>query len=223
MSVEWKSRTRLVDEVVDVIRDRIYEGAYPPGAPIRQEQLAAELNVSRTPLREALRMLEREGLVKVAPGRGLRVVTADLPALLAAYEAREMVDGLAARLVARRARPEHHDELERILEQQRAAFDPWRPSEYTVGNVLFHRRLIELSENEYVIGQLPLVRMTSQVFTPLKLIDEQRAASAVVEHGQIVAAIAAGDTEESERLARAHIRATIESLERRLRDGESVA
>jgi DNA-binding GntR family transcriptional regulator len=134
-----------------------------------------------------------------------------------------MVDGLAARLVARRARPEHHDELERILEQQRAAFDPWRPSEYTVGNVLFHRRLIELSENEYVIGQLPLVRMTSQVFTPLKLIDEQRAASAVVEHGQIVAAIAAGDTEESDRLARAHIRATIESLERRLRDGESVA
>ncbi len=63
MSVEWKSRTRLVDEVVDVIRDRIYEGTYPPGAPIRQEQLAAELNVSRTPLREALRMLEREGLV----------------------------------------------------------------------------------------------------------------------------------------------------------------
>jgi DNA-binding GntR family transcriptional regulator len=221
-SLEWKSRTRLVDEVVHVIRERIYDGAYPPGAPIRQEQLATELNISRTPLREALRMLEREGLVKVAPGRGLRVVDADLPSLLAAYEAREMVDGLAARLVARQASAEHDRELAAILDGQRAALDPWRPAEYTAANVLFHQRIVELSENEYVIGQLPLVRMTSQVFTPLKLIDESRATRAVAEHERIAGAIAAGDGEGSERLARAHIRATIESLEGRLRDDEEL-
>lgn len=221
-SLEWKSRTRLVDEVVDVIRDRIYDGTYPPGAPIRQEQLAAELNVSRTPLREALRMLEREGLVKVAPGRGLRVVDADLPSLLAAYEAREMIDGLAARLVARQARGAHDCELAAILDEQRAALDPWRPAEYTAANVLFHQRIIELSENEYVIAQLPLVRMTSQVFTPLKLVDESRATTAVAEHERIAGAIAAGDADGSEQLARAHIRATIESLERRVRNGEEL-
>jgi DNA-binding GntR family transcriptional regulator len=217
--VEWKSRTRLVDEVVDVIRDRIYEGAYPPGAPIRQEQLAAELNVSRTPLREALRMLEREGLVQVAPGRGLRVVTADLNSLLAAYEAREMIDGLAARLAARHEERAHDEELARILEAQAAALDPWTPAAYTTANVLFHRRIIEFSRNEYVIAQLPLVRMTSQVFTPLKLIDESRASTAVVEHRAIAAAIAARRADEAERLARAHIRTTIASLERRLADG----
>jgi len=216
--VEWKSRTRLVDEVVDVIRDRIYDGSYPPGAPIRQEQLASELNVSRTPLREALRMLEREGLVKVAPGRGLRVVTADLPSLLAAYEAREMIDGLAARLAARDENRSHDLELARILEEQAATLDPWTPTAYTATNVAFHRSIIEFSKNEFVIAQLPLVRMTSQVFTPMKLVDESRATAAVVEHRGIAAAIANGETEESERLARAHIRATIDSLEQRLRD-----
>jgi DNA-binding GntR family transcriptional regulator len=215
-STVWKSRTRLVDEVVDVIRDRIYEGGYPPGAPIRQEQLAAELNVSRTPLREALRMLEREGLVKVAPGRGLRVVTADLPELLDAYEAREMVDGLAARLAARRGDAAALAHLSSLVDGQAEALDPWTPSIYTAGNVAFHRAIVEASGNEHVVAQLPLVRMTSQIFTPLKLIDRERAVQAVAEHGAILAAMAAGDEQEAERRARAHIRHTIDSLRLRL-------
>lgn len=216
--LDWKSRTRLVDEVVDVIRDRIYEGDYLPGAPLRQEQLAAELNISRTPLREALRMLEREGLVKVAPGRGLRVVSADLQELLEAYEAREMVDGLAARLAARRGDGDLADRLATILDAQAAALSPWTPRDYTAANVAFHRALVEGSHNPYVIGQLPLVRMTSQIFTPLKLIDAGRATSAVAEHRAIAAAVSACDESEAERLAREHIRTTIVSLRLRLAD-----
>jgi DNA-binding GntR family transcriptional regulator len=214
--IDWKSRTRLVDEVVEVLRDRIYEGDYPPGAPIRQEQLAAELNVSRTPLREALRMLEREGLVKVAPGRGLRVVNADLRELLDAYEAREMVDGLAARLAARRCDPETRAQLEAIVAGQAAALEPWTPVAYTAANVAFHRAIVEASGNEHVVAQLTLVRMTSQIFTPLRLIDNVRAAQAVVEHRAILAAIVAHDEQEAEERARAHIRSTIGSLRDRL-------
>jgi len=212
----WKSRTRLVDEVVEVLRDRIYDGDYPPGTPIRQEQLAGELNVSRTPLREALRMLEREGLVKVAPGRGLRVVTADLGELLDAYEAREMVDGLAARLAARRCDAETRARLEALVAAQAAALEPWTPAAYTAGNVAFHRAIVEASGNEYVIAQLTLVRMTSQIFTPLRLIDHDRAAEAVVEHGAVLAAIIAGDEHDAEEQARAHIRHTIDSLRKRV-------
>lgn len=219
--IEWKSRTRLVDEVVDVIRDRIYEGGYPPGAPIRQEQLATELKVSRTPLREALRMLEREGLVKVAPGRGLRVVTADLPALLDAYEVREMIDGLAARLLARGADGALAGRLESMVEAQAAALDPWTPAAYTAANVAFHRAIVEGSRNEHVVAQLPLVRMTSQIFTPLKLLDVGRAALAVAEHRAIAAAIASRDQDEAERLARVHIHTTIAALEARLATEES--
>lgn len=213
---QWRSRTRLVDEVVDVIRDRIYDGVYAPGAPLRQEQLAAELDVSRTPLREALRMLEREGLVKVAPGRGLRVVDADLPALLDAYEAREMIDGLAARLLARRADAGVLARLAAVVDEQESALEPWQAAAYTAANVEFHRLVVESCGNDHVVSQLPLVRMTSQIFTPLKLLDLQRAREAVAQHRAIAEAIADGDEAAAEERARAHIRATIAGLRARL-------
>jgi DNA-binding GntR family transcriptional regulator len=211
-SIHWRSRVRLVDEVVDVIRDRIYDGRYAPGAPIRQEHLAAELNVSRTPLREALRMLEREGLVKATPGKGMRVVSAEMTTLLAAYELREVVDGLAARLSAERGGEPLIDALEATLAAQRVAVESWDAPGYTAANVAFHRAIIEATQNEYVTAQLPLVRMTSQVFTPIKLVDRDRAAEAVTEHTSIAAAIAAGDSAEAERHARLHIRRTLASL-----------
>ena len=98
----WQSRIRLVDEVAHEIRERIYKRHLEPGTPLRQEQLAAELGVSRTPLREALRLLEKEALVKVIPGKGVRVAVVDYEELLAAYDVREVIDGLAARLTAQR-------------------------------------------------------------------------------------------------------------------------
>jgi DNA-binding GntR family transcriptional regulator len=213
----WRSRTRLVDEVVEVIRDRIYDGVYAPGDPIRQEQLAGELEISRTPLREALRMLEREGLVKVAPGRGLRVVDADLSALVDAYEAREMIDGLAARLAARRRDGAVADRLLGIVRRQEAMLDPWQAPGYTTTNVEFHRIIVETCGNEHVVSQLPLVRLTSQSFTPLRLLTRDRAREAVAQHLQVAEAVAAGDEDAAEVCARAHIRSTLDELRLRLR------
>lgn len=212
----WRSRIRLVDEVVDVIRDRIYDGLYAPGEPIRQEQLAGELNVSRTPLREALRMLEREGLVKVAPGRGLRVVDADLSALIQAYEVREVIDGLAARLVARRRDGAVVGRLLDLAQWQRGMLDPWQPSGYTTSNIDFHRSIVEACGNEHLAAQLPLVRMTSQIFTPLRLLSVERAREAVAQHLRIAEAIDAGDEEAAETCARHHIRSTLAELRARL-------
>jgi DNA-binding GntR family transcriptional regulator len=91
---------RLVDEVAEQLRDKIYAGEYVPGDHLRQEHLAATLEVSRTPLREALRVLERDKLLTVLPGGRIQVANADLPNLLAAYELREVVDGLAASLIS---------------------------------------------------------------------------------------------------------------------------
>ena len=99
-ALEWRSQSRLLDEVAQVLRERIYAGAYPPGATLRQERIAAEFGISRTPLREAFRVLERDGLVVNKPGSGVRVATADLPKLLDAYAVREAMDGVAARNAA---------------------------------------------------------------------------------------------------------------------------
>lgn len=211
-TIEWRSRIRLVDEVAEELRERIYSGAYKPGAPLRQEQLAEDLQVSRTPLREALRMLEREGLVDTEHGRGVRVVSADLPKLLAAYQLREVLDGLAARLAAASPADGRRTSLERLIDSQRSALDPWQPARYTRANVEFHTAVVALADNEYLTAQLPIVRMTSQVFTPTRLLEVERATTAVAQHREIAAAIIAGDGETAERLARAHIRSTVARL-----------
>jgi DNA-binding GntR family transcriptional regulator len=221
--IEWRSRVRLVDEVADVLRSEIYAGRFPLGTPLRQEQLATELNVSRTPLREALRMLEREGLVRVEPGRSVRVISGDLTTLFDAYALREVVDGLAARLVAQRSDPEVLSQLEGVLTEQAETLVPWDPNRYTVTNVAFHSRLIEAAGNEFLRAQLPLVHMTSQVFIPIARVSAARAERALGEHGQIVAAIRTGDAELAERLAREHIRQTIGSLAASAADGRGEA
>jgi DNA-binding GntR family transcriptional regulator len=212
-TIAWRSRIRLVDEVAQELRERIYAGDYQPGEPLRQEQLAEGLQVSRTPLREALRMLEREGLLVSEPGRGVRVVSAELSKLLAAYRVREVLDGLAARLAAVSPDRAARAALEDVIDRQEAVLDPWQPGLYTIGNVEFHTAVVELANNEFVSAQLPIVRMTSQVFTPTRLLEVERAAAAVAQHREIARAIVGGDGDAAERLARAHIRSTVARLE----------
>jgi len=211
-AIEWRSRIRLVDEVVEVLRERILGGYYEPGVPLRQEQLAAELNISRTPLREALRMLESDGLVTVSPGRGARVVAGDRARLLAAYRLREVIDGLAARLVAEAGLGSGQRGLDQAIEAQRRALEPWEPRDYTTANIRFHQTILELSGNEFLVAELPIVHMTSRVFMPFEVVEHGRATQAVEEHEAIVRAIAAGDGDQAEALARAHVARTIRSL-----------
>jgi DNA-binding GntR family transcriptional regulator len=210
--IAWRSRIRLVDEVAEALRESIYAGRFPPGTRLRQEEVAAQLDVSRTPLREALRILEREGLVEVEQNRGVRVTSADLPTLLAAYELREVIDGLAARLAARSPEPYLIELLRSIVVRQREALDPWNAARYTGANVDFHRSIIDAARNDYLSAQIPLVNMTSRVFAPVAHLDARRADRAIAEHVEIVAAIEAGLEEEAERVARRHIRTTIASM-----------
>lgn len=203
----------LVDELATVLRERIYSGRYPSGARLPQENLAADLGVSRTPLREALRLLEQEGLITVRAGQGARVVTGDVATLLQAYELRGVVDGLAARLAARAAPSAARcRDLRRIIATQRSALEPWTPRTYTAANVDFHEQILHLGGNDFVIAQTPLLRMTAQVFAPVALVGPASAARAIGEHEAIASAIEAADEDEAERLARGHIQATTDQL-----------
>ena len=98
----FQDRTRLVDEIQDHLREQIYAGRYPPGTRLLQEQIAEELDVSRTPLREALRVLEHEGLLSLTRGNGVEVVSVQRKRFLDALVLRAVVDGAAARTVAQR-------------------------------------------------------------------------------------------------------------------------
>ena len=96
-------RRRLVDEATQTLRDAILNGRFKAGARLRQTDLAAQLAISRTPIREALGRLQQEGLIELLPGGGVRVVLLDLTEAVELYDLREVLDGLAARLAAHRA------------------------------------------------------------------------------------------------------------------------
>lgn len=142
-------------------------------------------------------------------------MSADVPTLLDAYELRAVVDGLAARLAAGRSGNRSARQLAELVAEQRRVLEAWDPSSYTSLNVAFHEQIMYLSGNPYVIGQLPILRLTAQVFTPFELVEQPTAVRAVGEHAEIADAIAAGDSAAAERLARSHIEHTANELRRR--------
>src|SRR5690348_13675855 len=94
-------RARIVEEVLHRLRDAILSNRIPPGERLVQTELAEYFGVSRTPLREALRLLQRDGLVRVADGNGtVEVVRLSREDMIELYAIREVIDGLAARTMA---------------------------------------------------------------------------------------------------------------------------
>lgn len=209
---EWERRPQLVHDVAKALRERIYSGAYPPGHALRQVHLSSQLKVSRTPVREAFRLLEQEGLVTATPGGGVRVISIDLERMLDAYAMREVIDGLAASVSARRADKLSMDHLLEIVEKQRRAMAPWAQADYVNANVEFHAAILTLSGNSFLMRELPIIRMTSQVFKPMSHLGSDRAAQAIDEHLEIINAIRNGAPETAECVARRHVRRTMDSL-----------
>ncbi|QEC46534.1 GntR family transcriptional regulator [Baekduia soli] len=206
------TRSQLNDDVVALLRDRIYRGDYPPGTPLRQEGLAEELGVSRTPLREAFRTLAGEGLLQVVPGRGVRVTSLDLPRVRAAYEVREVLEGLAARTAAGRGAPGLAPLFTDTLTRQHEAIARDDFATYTNENVRFHHAIWAAARNEFVDAQEHILRLTAQLLVPERVVPITIAGDAVGHHERIAEAILAGDARRAEAEARGHIRNTIRLL-----------
>lgn len=206
IAIATPTQIEVVDEVASVLRERILSGRYAPGDSLGQERIAAELGTGRTPTREALRILEQEGLVDVDGRRGARVVAADRDRLVAALQVRGVLDGLAARLAAQRA--ERHSwlpYLDRLLAaEQRLAHEPCSRALRRVA-ADFHVAVTHLSSNRFLVSQLGLVHLTVQVLTPDEVLDETAARRTIRDHRAIRDAIERGDGDHAEVLARAHI------------------
>lgn len=195
-----------VDRVYAALRARIVDGDFPRGARLRQEALADELGVSRTPLREALRRLAAEGLVEFHPNRGAQVAEISDDDVRSAYEARIVVEPGAARLAAIRRPAAELAAMRQAIDDERTSRD--RRSAYLASRA-FHLALVRASENEH------LIRSAEALWVPgvAEAIYEKQAGAAdlvetdVVEHERIAAAVEAGDTDLAEALARGHIRA----------------
>src|SRR2546423_7022103 len=147
-------RTRLVNDVTNRLRSLILDGSLLPGQLLLQMSLSQQLGVSRTPLREALRILEHEGFVQVVNGNTtLEVVDFRPEDMIDLYELREAIDGLAASLAATRGvSRETVAHLRSALKSMRDATTPFDPARRAAAHATFHATLAEASGNKHVMG-----------------------------------------------------------------------
>lgn len=199
------TRRRLVDDATQALRDAILSGRLPSGTRLRQTDLAARLAISRTPIREALGRLQQEGLVEILPAAGVRVAVLNLAEAAELYDVREVLDGLAARLAARRADPAALGALTRALARMARCVERDDANQWFPAHVAFHDGIFHAAGNARLQAMSSVVRLSIRHFHPLLLRTANRLEDALREHRGILAAIVARDEAGAERLARAHI------------------
>jgi DNA-binding GntR family transcriptional regulator len=194
------------------LREQIVSGVFPPGERLTEVSVSAAQSVSRTPIREALRRLESDGLVH-GTGRGVVVAALTAESLEHAYAVRAALESLTAELAADRQRagqipPAALTGLEQEalrLEEVTAAGDLDRAIDL---NRRFHRRVAELAGNP--VAQEILDRLWDQIIvsTRASLIPPERPEAVTAEHLRLVRAISRGDRRLAGRVAGDHARAT---------------
>jgi DNA-binding GntR family transcriptional regulator len=195
----------VVDQVYTAIRERITSGSLARGARVHQEDLAEELGVSRTPVREALRRLAAEGLVEMRTNRGARVADVDQAGMRVSYEARTVIEPGAARLAAA-------EQLAEPLARMRAAVAAQRRSLRNVrrsfeANREYHLALAAASGNEFLsqFAERLWVARIGETIYERQVQTQERMLLDVREHEQILEAIEAGDGRRAESLTRRHL------------------
>jgi len=190
-------------EAYERLLSDIEEGGLPPGTRLREAELAERLAISRTPVREALKRLELQGLVVHEPHHGAVVASLEYGQLTELYLLREILEGTAARLAAQHATATEIGVLLRMVETDRTLID--QPQQLAQRNRLFNQQIRDTARNRYVNAALENLRLSQALLTGTTLRMPGRAEESVAEHAAIVACIAARDCDGAEGAARRHI------------------
>jgi DNA-binding GntR family transcriptional regulator len=206
-----------VEQVRDAILEEITSGRLPAGERVIQEQIAQALGVSRQPVQQALLLLRDQGVLREATGRGLVVAPLDADEVQHMYELRAVIEGLAARRAAQVAAERAAKQGPAVIEAGRKAAASGTVPRMVAADRRFHEFLYELSGNPLVAPTMAAhwtytERVMAEVLqrdeTPRDIWDQ---------HAAVLEAIAAGDAEQAEALARGHISQAAGFMTARLR------
>lgn len=184
--------------------DAIAGGELVPGMRLRETELSERLGLSRTPIREALRALEADGLVQHQPRHGAIVRQLDHAEVMELYEMRVVLEGTAARLAARMASPVELQALVSLNTEIPNVKDPTVAAEL---NRQFHVTLIGAARNRFLLKAVEVLRKTMLILGPTTMRIGKRMREATSEHAEIIAALEARDGARAEALMRQHIEA----------------
>lgn len=214
-------RADLVDQVYDRIKTAILNGQLAPLAPLRQEELADKLGVSRQPVSHALMLLEHDGLLVDSGKKGKMVAPIDPDQLLALYQVRSALDGLAARLAAVHCQDSDRDQLRAVISEGRQAEKRADPEALARADIQFHRLLYSLSGNPE-IAKVADTSWTHMVRSMHRVLEEPTLYTRIWdEHSLIAEAIIQREPDRAAQLAAHHAEFSGQATHRRLSDPSS--
>ncbi|HUO53629.1 MAG TPA: GntR family transcriptional regulator [Rhodoblastus sp.] len=196
------SPSRLSEQLLEAIEERIVTGDYPPGARLDEVELAEAFGVSRTPIREALIRLGTMRMIEKMPRKGWAVAPVSPRRLMEMFEFMAELEALCGAFAAQRATP---FQLQKLLAAHQACQGVKDPDDYYRMNEGFHRALYEASGNEFLVEQTLEMQRRARPYRRLQLRAPTRIAESFAEHQEIVAAIQARDADRAARILRQHV------------------
>ena len=192
----------LGDQAYNYIIQSLENGSMPPGTRLRETELAAEIGLSRTPIREALNQLVSEGLVVNDPKRGLIITELDQNMVGELYEMRRVLESTAAALAARHATDVEIAVLRQIIEQDKTIKDPM---ELAKNNRLFHQTLYQCAHNRFLLKTLQVLQNAMLLLGKSTLAESGRPSTSQEEHEQLIEALEQRNPEKAQEAASRHI------------------
>lgn len=206
--------TALYQEVAERLRQRIFAHELTPGTWIDEQKLAEQYGISRTPLREALKVLASEGLVELKPRRGCYVTEISPQDLDDIFPLMAMLEGRCAAEAVKRATQADVAGLAAIHEQLEAAAREGRIPAFFEANQAFHRRIQELAANRWTLSVIQDLRKVLKLSRLHSLSLEGRLQQSLDEHRQIMAAFRTGNGVLAEKCMHDHLLSGREALAR---------
>jgi DNA-binding GntR family transcriptional regulator len=199
-------RGTMPEAVAAALREAILDGTLEPGSWLREAEVARELKVSRTPVRDAFRILATESLVTIKTNQGAVVSPMTSDDIIELYVMREALEGLATRLAARRAPRKCLDGFAELIPRMKAAGNDKQIRELSRLNFQFHEIIRDAAGNRYLQRSLTQVQNAARRFPDPTLGLPGRVAESLGEHIAIADAISQGDASGAEKLAIDHMR-----------------
>lgn len=211
---EYKDQS-LRGRVFQRLREDILSGRYSDGEELREISIGEELGVSRTPVREALRQLELEGLVKIIPNKGAYVTGITAKDVTDIYKIRSLLEGVCARWATEHISAEQIEELEEIILLSEFHLKKTAGEQAVQVSELdgkFHKILYEASDSRILEHVLTDFHKYVQMARRMSVGTKDRAKKSIAEHRAILEAIKAKDKNLAEKLANDHIMKVMENL-----------
>lgn len=202
----------LGEMVYESLRDAIINQVLKPGERLMETDLAEEMGVSRTPVREAIRKLEQEGYVIMIPRKGAYVAGLSIKDIHEVFEIRGALEALAAGLAAERATQEEIEEMERNIVLEASHFESSDLIKTIEVDTKFHELIFKASKNDRLLSMINNLREQVQRFRTTTLAVSGRMKFALEEHRRIVEAIAARDVQLAQQMAKEHIESAENAL-----------